>query len=119
MHPVKDNTAQTAQKDNTSYFLSLDQALWLVELRSHCPSCSSRQVWHSHVQGSTDPQLFNNTASLPWRLLNTGDLVGNYVIVHRNEQNLYHSAACALLNIMPQKHLWFSLEKQAKNISVS
>lgn len=42
MRPLKDNTAETPQKDNTSYFSS--QALWLVELRSHSLSFVSLQI---------------------------------------------------------------------------
>lgn len=43
-------------------------------------------------------------------------LVGNDVIVHRYEQNLYHSASCAFPNTMPQKHLCFSLKKTKQKI---
>lgn len=62
--PVKDDTAQTSQKDDAAHSSRVGQALWLLELRSHGHGCTSAwsfmsfqtKVCHSgHVGGSQNP----------------------------------------------------------------
>lgn len=119
MRPVKDDTAQTSQKDHAAHSSCVGQALWLLELRSHGRGCTSAWSFTScqtklPCSWKPRPMSLQYCSFSALMAANTCDLGGNDALVREREHILCHDSSLAFPNALPQKHCCSPEKIQAK-----